>query len=323
MTTPEHHDDLFDAAAVRAQAAASEIHLSADQIACQTSSAPRAAADIGACLKAARQARGLSLRQCGQSLHLPTRVLERLESGDFGDAGQYVFTRGAVASYARLLGVPSLAAETSLRQAAPAPQPTALVTSSNANAPRRRFLLQRYGAAATYFVLTATVAVPLVWLGLRGGLDNQLTRIAPLDSAPAASVAQPGPSTQHPQRDEAPLLASMTPFTAMNLDAAAASPVSDTNVSAPNATPNGHMLSLHANADSWVEVINATGDTLESDVLHAGDTRSYHSTTPLSVTLGNADAVDVSSDGNPMSTTAFRHANVARFKVFDSAPGNG
>lgn len=313
MKTPEHHDDLFQSSDARAQEAAGEMRFRADEVVCEGSSQPRAAADVGARLKAARESRGMTIEQCGQALRLPARVLQRLEAGDFGDAGQYVFTRGAINSYARLLGVPTIAAETALRSPAPAQLPILAATGSTS---RGRFLLQRYGAAATYFILTATVAVPLVWLGLRGGLDNQLTRIAPLDSAPVASVAQTA-QPPHTQSDQAPLLASMTPFAAMNLD--------DTSTPAPDAdtATQGHVLTLHATADSWVEVVNAGGDTLESGMLHAGDQRSYRSTTPLNVTLGNANAVDVTRDGKPMPTDAFRHANIARFEVFGSGGGNG
>ena len=58
-------------------------------------------------------------------------------------------------------------------------------------------------------------------------------------------------------------------------------------------------------------------------MLHAGDTRSYQSGTPLDVTIGNADAEQVQNDGKPLSLDAYRHANVARFKVFAPGAGNG
>ncbi|HJU25228.1 MAG TPA: RodZ domain-containing protein [Rhodanobacteraceae bacterium] len=43
----------------------------------------------------------------------------------------------------------------------------------------------------------------------------------------------------------------------------------------------------------------------------------------MSVTIGNADGVQVESDGKPLSLVPYRRANVARFKVFGSAGGNG
>lgn len=222
--------------------------------------------------------------------------------------------------------MPGFAVEAALRVTAP-PQQPALVPTGNA---LRGNWLQRYGAAATYIVLTAFVAVPLVWLGLRGGLDNQLTRIAPLDHAPATVASAPARVSRAikaaaTQPQEQPLLASMTPFPAMNLGSGAVTqePPQPAPSSAPVSSSTDHVLELTAHGDSWVEVADANGKILESGMLHAGDTRSYHSSSALSVTLGNADAVAVQSDGNPMSLDAYRHANVARFKVFASGESNG
>ena len=41
---------------------------------------------LGARLRAAREARGLYVATCGSRLHLPIKVLERLEAGDSGVA---------------------------------------------------------------------------------------------------------------------------------------------------------------------------------------------------------------------------------------------
>ena len=326
MNTSEHNADLFPA---NDEPAASspfqETRFHADDVIDGSSPAADAAHDLGSRLRAAREARGTDLQACGRKLRLPVRVLERLEAGDFGRADDHVFTRGALQSYAKLLNVPVFAVDAALRAVAPTQQP-ALVPTGNA---LRGNWVQRYGSAATYIVLTAFVAVPLVWLGLRGGLDNQLTRIAPLDHASVvAAPARAARTIKSPEQQQQPLMASMTPFSAMNLESAA-SPKTDATsrlpqaASAAAANSVGHVLSLSANGDSWFEVTGADGKTVESGMLHAGDTRSYHSATPLGITIGNADAVNVQSDGKPLSLDAYRHANVARFKVFAGNGDNG
>jgi cytoskeleton protein RodZ len=323
MNASDQHADLFpsnnDASS---ENSFGEMRFRADDL---TDSGPaaEAASDMGARLKAAREARGMDLQSCGQALRLPIRVLARLEAGDFGKADDHVFTRGALQSYARLLGLPGFAVEAALRVTAPSQQPVLIPTG---NALRGNWL-QRYGAAATYIVLTAFVAVPLVWLGLRGGLDNQLTRIAPLDHAPIAANAPArvtrAATTPAKSAQEQPLMASMTPFPAMNLASdATAQPASAPAAAAPVAAGPDHVLTLEVHGDSWVEVTDAGGKTLESGMLHAGDTRSYHSSAALSVTLGNADAVAVQSDGKPLSLEAYRHANDARFRDFASGESN-
>ena len=325
MNTSEHNADLFPANDEQgASSPYQETRFHADDAIDASSPAADAAHDLGSRLKAAREARGSALQACGQKLRLPVRVLERLEAGDFGKADDHVFTRGALQSYAKLLNVPVFAVDAALRAVAPTQQP-ALVPTGNA---LRGNWMQRYGSAATYIVLTAFVAVPLVWLGLRGGLDNQLTRIAPLDNAPAvaapAHVTQASRTPAKPEQEQ-PLLASMAPFPAMHLESSApAQPASPPKPAAvPAAASTGHLLRLSARGDSWIEVTDAQGRTLESGMLHAGETRSYRGIAPLSITLGNADAVDVQTDGKPLSLDAYRHANVARFKVFASGGSNG
>ncbi|MER3546758.1 MAG: DUF4115 domain-containing protein [Rhodanobacteraceae bacterium] len=324
MKTPDQHDDLFSNPDGN-PAASNEIRFRAEDVACESAPAQSAHA-FGARLRAAREAKALVLADCGRTLKLPVRVLQRLEAGEFGNANEYVFVRGALNSYARLLGVPLFEVDNALRSLAQAEQPVLVPTGSALRAP----WLQRYGAAATYVVLTAFVAVPLVWLGLRGGLDNQLTRIAPLDNAPVTSAPQQVASGKQAasaaapasrQQSEPPLLASMTPFSAMQVEDAASPSSPQAAAPAPAASSGGHVLALNVRADSWVEVTDASGKTLQSGILHAGDQRTYRSAQPLNVTLGNADGVDVQSDGKPLSLAPYRHANVARFKVFDS--GNG
>lgn len=281
---------------------------------------------IGQKLRAIRESKGLSLADCGRDLHLPVRVLERLEANDFGASEHFIFLRGALKSYAKFLGLPSGSCDDVLRAAAPAEQP-ALV--SVAHTSRSRWLLQRYGTAATYIVLTATIAVPLVLLGLRGGLQRPTARIVSLDQpavsaqAPAASATPPRTSAATASPDTMPFRASMTPFAAIGInDEQTAAPAAAASTSAPPpaAAVGQHTLTLTANADCWFEITSADGNKVDSGMLHAGDSRTWHSAGLLHVTLGNASAVSVTRDGQPFSLGAFRRANVARFDVFGS-PG--
>jgi cytoskeleton protein RodZ len=278
---------------------------------------------IGASLRAAREARKLSLADCGRELRLPIKVLQRLESEDFGESEHFVFLRGALKSYAKFLGLPPGSCDDALRAVAPVEQP-ALV--SVARTSRTRWLLQRYGTAATYIVLTATIAVPLVLLGLRGGLQRPAARIVSLDqpgsSAQTAAVSSTKPRIVVPPPDATPFRASMTPFAAIGLNDDS-QPVATVKAAIPptsSTTASGqHTLTLAASADCWFEITNAGGDKIDSGMLHAGDSRTWHSAGPLHVTLGNADGVAVTRDGQAMALDAYRHANVARFDVFGSS----
>ncbi|MEO6967524.1 MAG: RodZ domain-containing protein [Rhodanobacteraceae bacterium] len=324
MKTPDQNNDLFACADAPPADAANKIGFPAEAVAAEAPVGGIGADSLGKRLAAARETRGMSIHECGQALRLPARVLQRLEAGDLGDTGQQVFARGALRTYARLLGLPVGVVEAALKVEAMPPQETVLVPTGNV--PRGRWRLQRYGAAATYIVLTATVAVPLVWLGLRGGLDRHITQIAPLDNAPVAATAHnadvaAAKTASAAQNNEPPLLASMTPFSAMNLDTG--NPAAPAPVPAPVAASVApdHLIELRASAESWIEVVDTNGRKIDSGIMRAGEQRSYHSTVPLDITLGNADAVQVSRDGTPMSLKPWQHANVARFRVFGSASG--
>jgi cytoskeleton protein RodZ len=116
-----------------------------------------------------------------------------------------------------------------------------------------------------------------------------------------------------------PFRASMTPFVAIGLNDE--KPEASTSSVAPATSaglPGRHSLTLAASADCWFDITDANGDKVDSGMLHAGDSRTWQSAGPLHVTLGDADAVTVTRDGQPLALDAYRHANVARFDVFGS-----
>lgn len=284
-------------------------------------------ATLGARLRTAREVRGVDIAACAGQLHLPIKVLQRLEADDFGEPEHFVFLRGALQGYARFLGLPSGSCDEALRKAAPVAQPALVSVAKTSPA---RWLLQRYGTAATYIVLTATIAVPLVLLGLRGGLDRPSARIVSLDQAPAATQQQaparvPASSAAATAaQDETPFRASMTPFAAIGVsdgDSTTRTPVAPAPV--PAAVSGQHALMLSATGDCWFEITDADGNKVDSGMLHAGDSRTWHAAGSLHVTLGNVDGVSVTRDGLPLPLDQYRHANVARFDVFGAQSGSG
>lgn len=281
-------------------------------------------AALGARLMAARQACGLSLQACAQQLRLPTAVLRRIEQRGIGSGDSPIYLRSQLHGYARLLGVPAAEVDVALAQLATREPP--LVMTGNVS--HLRLAFERYATAATYIVLTAVIAVPVVWLGLRGGLDRDLVHIEPLD-APALAQVQPVP--RQPVRadirtatrpvaaasSERPLLASIAAFPALESVASTPAPAA---APAPSVDAAGHQLQISLSAPSWVEVTDADGQRLEYALLPAGTTRTYRSAQTLQVRIGNADAATVELDGEPYPLDSHRHANVASFSI-DAPPG--
>lgn len=295
---------------------------------------------LGQRLRDAREARGLSRADVAARLKLPLSLIGKLEGDDYQGLTEGVFLRGYLGSYAKLVGVPiEHATDVAAAHARPAP----LVATGTVS--RSRYLFDRYSVSATYLILTAIIVVPAVWLATHGGLEQNLARTTPLDPPATVSTALPDPATQSETAnvdptdagtagaaattteavaaqtpppapvEQAPVIASMTPFTTASSTPAAEAPKP---AEAAAAVGSGeHTLQLKLSQTSWVEILGANGQRLEYATLTAGSERSYRSDGPISVRLGNAQGAEVRSDGKPVDLAPFQRGNVAHLKVFD------
>ncbi|GLQ98881.1 helix-turn-helix domain-containing protein [Dyella mobilis] len=291
---------------------------------------------FGSRLRAVREARGLDLETCGHALRLPVRVLRQLENNEFDGIDYQVYIGGYIRKYASYLEIDDAEAEAAVARLRPS-QPPLVATGGISHS---RYLLDRYATAATYVVLTLVIAVPIVWLGMRGTLSHDMSHLAPLDAAPVAqqdappqpassgSVAAKLPASALAQATspapasassalrtaEQPLLASMVPVP--NLDSDTSIAPATGNAAQPATVGSGsHSLTLDLPNSSWVEVVGKDGSRLEYGLLPAGTAKTYHSDQPLEVRIGNATGAQVSLDGQPVTLDPYRRANVAHFRV--------
>ena len=297
-------------------------------------SAKTQAISFGARLKAAREARGLTIEICASTLRLPVRVLRELEHDMHEGIDSKIYLGSYISKYSQFLGINDASIQVELDRIKQIEPP--LVATGGIS--HSRFLLDRYATAATYVVLTAVIVVPMIWLGVRGTMDRSVTHLAPLDAAPVAqqdapatatsaagaansstkstAVAQiPAPppivTTSAPQ--DQPLMASMAPFP--NMDGGNLQTAKPVAPAAVDSGTGSHSLSVTVDAASWVEVIDKDGKRLEYGLLPAGSSKTYHSDQPLDVRIGNSSGAQISIDGQPVGLDDFRHANVAHFRV--------
>ena len=282
---------------------------------------------FGSRLHAAREAQGMDLEACAHVLKLPARVLRQLERDQYDGIDSKIYLASYIRKYGRHLGINEASIQVELDRIKQIETP--LVATGGIS--HSRFLLDRYATAATYVVLTAVIVVPMIWLGVRGTLDRDLSHLAPLDAAPVAQLETPAthaaaadthassPAPQvvpskatPPQGQDQPLLVSMAPFP--NLESASLSPTKPV-VPAADSGAGDHSLSLSLTAASWVEVTQADGTRLEYGLLSAGSSKTYRSDQPLDVRIGNASGAQVSIDGKSIGLDDFRRANVARFRM--------
>jgi cytoskeleton protein RodZ len=287
---------------------------------------------FGSRLRAAREARGLTMEICAETLRLPVRVLRELERDTHEGIDSKIYLASYISKYGQYLGINDASIQVELDRVKHVEPP--LVATGGIS--HSRFLLDRYATAATYVVLTAVIVVPMIWLGVRGTMDRSLTHLAPLDAAPVAqqdapaisvSSASPGSAgatavTQIPAPpqnvittapQDQPLMASMAPFP--NMDNTSLQPATPVLPASVDTGTGGHSLSVTVDAASWVEVIGKDGKRLEYGLLPAGTSKTYHSDQPMDVRVGNSTGAQISIDGRPVSLDDFRHANVAHFRV--------
>jgi cytoskeleton protein RodZ len=171
-------------------------------------------------------------------------------------------------------------------------------------------------------------------LSLIQGLPNVIPGHAAAASAPAseaptvvigdASASAPPSSTvpqstlnaatvlSYPPGPAAPQPAS----TAVEARVAGAPPIASASsgASAPAVAPSGGrgMVQLRAIEPTWVEVVDATGQSLVARILHQGEMLNFEGALPLRVKVGNVRGTEVVYQGRPVDLQTVARDNVAR-----------
>jgi cytoskeleton protein RodZ len=285
---------------------------------------------LGARFRAARQARGLDIAAVASALRAPQAKIEAIEADELDRLGAKVFARGYLLSYARLVGLPTVAVEVALSHRE---QPEVPLNSS-VHVPRSHYLLDRYARKGAYLVLTASIALPLIWLANRDQLPIEQLGLRSLDTpvepigVPAREPGESAPvvgeagndmiaARQNEGDDEdVTVMASLAPFYGQR----PASPRADEVAEAPAArsvpvVAGSTGWKLRLQQESWVEITDVDGRRLEFGLLPAGAERQYPADRVASVLLGNATGAQWLQDGDPVDLAPFRRANVARFTV--------
>jgi cytoskeleton protein RodZ len=74
-------------------------------------------------------------------------------------------------------------------------------------------------------------------------------------------------------------------------------------------------LVLQFKDDSWVEVRQADGKVVSSQVFRAGTEQQIDAHAPLEVVIGNAPVVSLSYQGKPVDLDPYTRARVARLNL--------
>ncbi|GGP19522.1 RodZ domain-containing protein [Silvimonas iriomotensis] len=286
----------------------------------------------GARLKAQREALGLSLDHVAAQLKLSSRQIESIESDHFDQLPGNTFARGFVRNYAKLLQLdpaPLLAQLESLL-----PRERVQVALPHLVEENNSFSVGNGGGGGgrvlglAGFVLAFCGAVGAIFWYLQQPPSPELnaTQVASepqasepelaIASAPAASVvadaAASAPVVVASAVQAAP--AAVVPASAPAVTAQAATPT-PVPASAAQAVIGNGELRIVANEDTWVQVIDANGTRLVSNILVAGTDRSLGGVPPYRIKIGNAPNTRVWLRGQTVDLTQYTKTQVANFEL--------
>lgn len=259
----------------------------------------------GAMLRMAREARGTTIAEVAAALKMSPRQIEEMEREDFTRLAGATFIRGFIRNYARLLKIDAtpvlaaLAEQTTFQQAELAPPADSGVRMPLPNARQGKGVIVAILAATAVFGLAIVLYIDEIGLG--GLLKHQVSTAPPQKSA-EPQVLQPQPQqvgTTQTQSAEGQVIDGKL-------------------VEAPvQSSPKPGMLQLIFSFDgsSWVEVKDATGRTVFSQMNAKGTSQIVEGRPPFQLVVGNASHVRLQYNDQPVDLRPHTRVEVARLTL--------
>jgi len=278
----------------------------------------------GTRLRQARESAGLSLAEIAQRTLIPVARLQSLEKDDYNQVGVPTFVIGYTRTYARILGLdPSplvqqledrLASQTVAKQ----PPPSVALSLEVRKRPGSIFW------PLMWLFLVVLVVVAVMGIGALSILDSSSPSLQP----PPATVPVPAPAltpttlslevqTDNPpevsvQEEEVPdpsarqIIPLQLPSDPTADPDFSAVETPEPDIEMPLAAPSDASppaeLVLNLSDDCWVDVTDATGKRIVARNVASGDNLRLFGQPPFDVILGNAAAVDMTLNGQPVDT---------------------
>jgi cytoskeletal protein RodZ len=246
---------------------------------------------LGEEFRAAREARGLSLSDVAEQIHIRSVYLQALENEDWSAIGAPVYTRGFIRTYARFLGLDPESAVQRFNESGSGTAPAASPAGPAAREPsgdrgeRKAPSPLLYVAAALALILVGAVLYNVYSLQVahRAPVPAAVPLASPTAAAPtdaAAAVVAPSPpappsAPAEPSAAATDLQAAMTPE--------------------PAATKLTKTLTVKLSENSWLRVL-VDGQNVMEGVFPQGTVRTFHGNKAL-VRIGNAGGVAVDVNG--------------------------
>lgn len=287
---------------------------------------------VGSELRAARLARGMNIEDVARQLRLSVRQVTALEEDDYDNLASGTFLRGFVRNYAKLLQMDAAPLLQRLEQALPpTPAPTisyqieGIPFPSNQGGGKRNLIIA--GVVVVVLLLIFEIydgsegnkgKQPAVKMETRTGAERanvpssanstsgtvpsaeETTEAEQKHEVPAPLPAPAPIPAAPPARQAAPTAIAPEPGNAVVRESA--------NVAAAEPAGGGDVLRLVFEGESWTEVKDSGGRLLLSRVNPRGTEQVLHGKPPFSLTIGNAAAVKLVYNNNPVNLAPYINA---------------
>ncbi len=271
-----------------------------DQLQTDEAMPPEVLTPPGEQLRRAREAKGMSLEDAARELRMPLVRLRALESDDYVSLKADTFVRGYVRAYAKLLDLeagPLLSAYGQLAGDFAGP------AGSNVNLPVASPRRSPWFVAVSLALILGGLWLISVWF-----FGNRPEPAAVYESAPLTPEEYPVEATPG------------LPPEAVPADENLEEPVSDLQPlaeSPPLLDTGSDLDQLHMvfSGECWVEVSDAQGDVLHTNLQQANSRLTLQGRAPFSVRMGNARVVEMQFNGEPVEIPLRRGENVVSMNV--------
>jgi len=247
----------------------------------------------GDILRHERVKKGLTLEKAATQSKIRLAILEAIESSQTDEIPS-VYLRGHIRHYALFLGIDPQQLNPYMKHLT-AVEP---VVRSVFEVKSKRGEADKWLKATSYLVASALVAT-LAWQFTHEAV--RYSQGSPHLNASMASIELLNPTEERLAGHDAGSTANGQPSSVYNLD----------NRQPATTVDGTQQLKIRTSADTWIEIMDATGKHLDMDLLRAGTSREYRGKAPFSVMLGRASAVDVWFNSQEVDLAAHTRGNVA------------
>lgn len=260
----------------------------------------------GAMLRMAREARGTTVTEVAAALKMSPRQIEAIESEDFSRLSGATFVRGFIRNYAKLMKIDAAPVLAALAERAALPQ-TELCAPADVGVK----IPISGGRQGKGFLGATILAVAMLGMALVlyfDVIDLGVFSKRQSDQAGRAQVSQPQLVQPLPQ----PVAAALP---AISSEGATAEGRAGEPTEKAASKPADYQLIFSFDGSSWVEVKDATGRSILSQMNAKGTTQVVEGRPPFHLVVGNASHVRLQYNGRPVDLRPHTRVEVARLTL--------